>query len=194
MRYSCNIFIVIVTEALLPILPVEAAVTTYINKSAWQSAIGQHSTITFQGYPEHTLITDQYASMGVLFADGNDRIRFNDSFLNDGVGLRSSDLFYGAITLTFDAPMTAVGADFLGHIGIQLYADSQLIFDSDQFTANQSRFGGLISTIPFDSAIIRDRSDSVVVIDDLFFGPAIPAPSAALLMTIAATIRTRRRS
>jgi len=192
MRHSCYVIIAIAMH--IGSTAAQAVVTEFINKSAWQSAVGEHATITFQGFPEHTLITNQFTSLGVLFADGTDRVLFNDSLLNDGIGLRSSDLIYGTIRLEFSQPMTAVGSDFLGGIDILLYNQGTLFYDSSDFDTVQSRFGGVISTIPFDTAVIRDPSNGVVVIDDLFFGPAVPGPGALGLLGMAALIHRRRRS
>jgi len=170
-----------------------AEVTRYINKLNWQTAIGSHVAVTFQGFEKHTVITEQYSSLGVLFGDGNDAIRMSPSLLNDGVGLSSNDSIYGIITMQFTQPIHAVACEFLGDIDMQLYSNGELIYQSSVFDTVQSRFGGLISSAPFDKAIIRDPSDSVVVIDDLYFGPPIPAPGALALLGLAAMVGPRRR-
>jgi len=193
MRHSCIIIVIIATTMLIPVAGAAAAVTEFINKSAWQTAAGEHASITFQGFPEHTLITSQFTSLGVLFADGTDRVLFNDSLLNDGIGLHSSDIVIGTIRLEFTQPMTAVGSDFLGRIDILLFSQGTLIFDSTDFSTVQSRFGGLISTVAFDAAVIRDPGDGVVVIDDLFFGPAVPGPGAFGVLGVIALYSRRRR-
>jgi hypothetical protein len=53
-------------------------------------------------------------------------------------------------------------------------------------------FGGLVSTEPFDRAVIWDYGDNVAI-DDLHFGPPIPAPSAAALIGGALLGARRRR-
>jgi MYXO-CTERM domain-containing protein len=185
--------IVVVTALLAVCAPSSATVTRYINRTVWQSAIGDDTQITFQGFPEHTLITDQYADLGVLFTDRHDFIRYNDSFLNDGVGLGSTDLIYGTIHMSFAEPLYAIASDFLGIIDIQLFSDGRMIYGSDPFDDSQSRFGGLISTVPFDAVVIRDPSNGVVVIDDLYFGPPIPAPGALAAFAVVALLQRRRR-
>jgi hypothetical protein len=168
-----------------------ATATTYEDRSLWQNIVGDHTTITFQGFPNHTLITDQYAHLGVLFTDGHDFIRYNDSFLNDGVGLGSTDIIYGTIHMSFAQPLYAIASDVLSLIDIQLFSDGRMIYGSDPFDDSQSRFGGLISTVPFDAVVIRDPSDGAVSIDDLYFGPPIPAPGT--LAAFAVVLLTPRR-
>src|SRR5262245_3944366 len=69
--------------------PTEAAVTEYTNKSSWQTAVGNnYTTIDFLGYPNTTFITNQYASLGVIFTDGNDSIWHTPSYVIDGAGLQ----------------------------------------------------------------------------------------------------------
>jgi hypothetical protein len=159
----------------------QASVTEYFNRTSWGNAVGPYTTITFQGYPKGTLISTQYAHLGVVFPDGNDTIEYNDSFVNDEWGLNSNSLVHGIITLDFNEPMSAVACDFLGLIDIWLYAEGELIWESAVFSDDASRFGGLVSTVPFDVALIRDPTDGSVNIDDLYFGGAVPGPSALAL-------------
>jgi hypothetical protein len=169
-------------------------VTTFENRAAWQTTIGDYTNITFQGFPEHTLISTQYAGLGVVFPDGNDVIEYHQLLLNDGIGLKSSDLIYGTIHMSFAQPMYGVAVDFLGIVDIQLYSSGQLIYSSPTFSDVSGPFAGLLSTVPFDAAVIRDPSDGVVVIDDLYFGPPIPAPSGFAIFALAPLIQRRRRS
>lgn len=172
----------------------QAVVTIFTQRSDWQSTVGPHTSITFHGFPKHTLITTQYAQLGVVFPDGNDVIDYNDSFLNDGVGLVSNDFVFGTIHMTFAQPITSIAADFLGTMDIQLFERGQLIYNSPVFFDSSSRFRGLASTTPFDAAVIRDPSNGAVNIDDLYFGPPIPAPGAVGVMALVALARTRRRN
>jgi len=171
-----------------------AAVTEYEYKADWQNVVGPHITITFQGYPHGTLINDQYATLGVVFPDGNDFIRYNNSFPNDGVGLGSTSVVTGTIHLQFSQPITAIGSDFPGFITFQLYSRGEMIYQSTpQSSTPASTFGGLVSTTPFDAAVIFDPIGSSVNIDDLYFGPPIPAPGALGLLALMAFAPTRRR-
>jgi hypothetical protein len=171
-----------------------AAVTEFWFRNQWQNAAGPHVTIDFQGYPKNTLIDDECDHLGLLFPDGNDVIDYDNSLLNDGVGLRSSDLVFGIITIDFDEHITAVGADFQGHMDIWLYADGALIWESTVFSDAATRFGGLTSTVPFDRVLIRDPTNGTVSIDDLYFGPPIPAPGGPFVVALAALSMRRRRS
>jgi hypothetical protein len=168
-----------------------ASVVEYTNRDAWMTAAGSHTTITFQGYPANTIITDQYADQGVLFTDGTDRIFPSDNlFPNDGVGLNGA---FDEINLAFSQPMHHIGVDFPGAIRIWLYWQGELIHTSSAFGGGGAGFfGGLVSDQPFDAALLADPSGGTFI-DDLYFGPPIPAPSALALLAMTALWRSRRR-
>jgi hypothetical protein len=167
-----------------------ASVVEYTNRDAWMSAAGLHTTITFQGYPANTIITNQYADQGVLFTDGTDRIHFNNSFLNDGVGLNGA---LDEINPAFSQPMHHIGVDFPGAVRIWLYWKGELIHTSSAFGGGGTGFfGGLISDQPFDAALLADPGGGTFI-DDLYFGPPIPAPSALALLGMTALWHSRRR-
>ena len=77
---------------------------------------------------------------------------------------------------------------------MQLYANGEMIYQSNVFDTVQSRFGGLLSTVPFDMAVIRDPSDGSVNIDDLYFGPPIPAAGGLGLLGVALLVSRRSRA
>jgi len=75
----------------------------------------------------------------------------------------------------------------------RLYNQGQLIYTSGIFGGGGvGWFGGLISTQPFDAAVIIDPL-GYVFIDDLHFGPPIPGPGALALLGAAALFAQRRR-
>jgi hypothetical protein len=176
-----------------------AAVTVYFNgqnhaaaRQNWQNAAAPYTTIPFTGFAPNTIITNQYQQQGILFTDGTDRITFNESFLNDQWGLRG---VLDDIHVAFQAPVSSIATDFIGDLRIRLYDDGLLVYTSpDFFSLGGHGFAGLISTTPFDAAIISDPTGNVNI-DDLFFGPPIPAPPVLTLLAFAAKgARRRRRS
>lgn len=188
---TLRVAISIIAAGALPLnASAHAAVTQYTNKVAWQNAAGNWTTLPFTDLPDGTLITNQYAAQGVVFTDGSDFIYHSTSFLNDGAGVNGA---FDTIWLSFNQPMFTIGADYPGSLKISLYSDGQLIYASSDFDVIVSHFAGLISTEPFDTALIIDPAGGVFI-DDLHFGPPIPVPGVlALLTTTAMVARVRRR-
>ena len=69
----------------------QADVVEFHERDEWEAAAGSFSTIDFTGFPDSTIITDQYLDLGVLFTQGNDNIELSGSFPNDGSGLDGFD-------------------------------------------------------------------------------------------------------
>jgi hypothetical protein len=169
-----------------------AAVQQFTNKAQWISAAGSFTTLTFTGFPLNTNITTQYSSLGATFTDGVDLVQFApDLYLNDGWGLNGA---FDSTTIVFSTPMRTIAAEFPGIVQFRLYNQNQLIFISMGFgTSGVGHFGGLVSDQPFDKIIVSDPTGGLFV-DDLHFGPGIPAPSALALFGLAALRgRSRRR-
>ena len=181
-------FTIMLIVNLLYVQAAHCAVVEYTNKPTWQGAAGNYSTITFTELPVNTLITNQYSNLGVLFTDNSDYIFQNQAFVNDGYGLNGALDF---TTLHFTQPMYSIAADFPGSLDFRLYYLGNLIFQSTHFgNGGPGWFAGLVSDNPFDKVVIFD---SGLFIDDLHFGPAIPAPGALALAAIAGAFSSRRR-
>jgi hypothetical protein len=54
-------------------------------------------------------------------------------------------------------------------------------------------FSGVISTIPFDTVVIKDPFGANTLIDDLYFGPPIPAPGALAILGLAGLMCSQKR-
>lgn len=175
-----------------------SAVTVYrdINnplqaRQAWFNAAGPISEVDFTGFAPNTIITNQYAHLGVTFTDGTDRIHFAGSYLEDGVGLNGA---FDESSLAFAQPMHTLAFDYPGNIQFVLYSGAQAIFDSGiVFGGGAGAFVGIISTQSFDSVEITDPTLGLVY-DTLYFGAPIPAPAglAALLAGLLARPGRRR--
>ena len=89
--------------------------------------------------------------------------------------------------------MYTIAADFPGRLIYHLYWQGQLFYSSSNFGGfGSGHFAGLISDQPFDKAFIVDPNGGLFI-DDLHFGPAIPAPGALALAAIAGAFTSRRR-
>jgi hypothetical protein len=174
---------------------VSAGITEYEDKDEWQVAAGSWSTADFTGFPDYTPIDEQYAYLGVHFVDGYDFVVLDPeytTFPNDGAGLDGNEL----VDLVFDAPMYSIAADFPGLLLIDLYYEDELFYSSNVFgVGGVGNFGGLVSTEPFDRAVLWDLGEYPNVnLDDLHFGPPIPAPSALCILSAALLAPRRRRT
>jgi len=171
---------------------VVADIVEYRDKEEWETAAGSWSTADFTGFPMGTPIDEQYARLGVHFVDGYDFVVLGEGFLNDGAGLDGNEI----VELAFDAPMYSIAADFPGFIGFDLYFNGQLFYTSTEFgVGGYGNFGGLVSSEAFDEAVIwQYGSHPNVYLDDLHFGPPIPAPSVFCIVSAALVgVRRRRR-
>lgn len=168
-----------------------ASVTEYTDKPAWQAAVGNnYVTADFTGYPNNTFITNQYASLGVLFTDGNDSIHLSQSFVNDGAGLDGNNIIH----LSFASPMEWIAIDFPGTASITLTNQGNAVYTSNQFKGGGTgNFGGLVSSTPFDGAVIFKLSGFDVVIDDLHFGPPVPGPAGLAVLALGGLLPSSRR-
>jgi MYXO-CTERM domain-containing protein len=166
-------------------------VREYTDYDEWRSAVGHFTTIQFTEYPPGTIVTDQYADLGILFTDGNDVILERSYFLNDGFGLWGPG--FDDVTVEFDSARTAIAVHYPGIVRFDLYRADELIYTSSIFDDIISNFAGLLTTEPFDAALIYDPTGNGVAIDDLHFGPPIPAPGALGLLGFAALAGRRRR-
>ena len=169
-----------------------ASVTEYTSKVLWQSDVPSYTTVGFDELPLFTLITNQYVNLGVLFTDGSDYTHgfsFN-TFPNDGYGLNGA---FDETTLVFSQPMYTIAIDYPGRARFELYYGGALIYTSSDFGGSGvGFFAGLVSTHPFDRVIMYDPTGGFFI-DDLHFGPAIPAPGALGLIALAGAVTRRRK-
>lgn len=176
--------------------PSVADISIYNSKPDWQSAAGSYTFIGFTGFATNTFITNQYADQGVVFTDGNDHIRNSPGYL-DGSALISTEFispYGGRIHLAFDGARSSMALEYRGSILVELYMHGRLLDTTVMYSAAFTPFVGLTSTASFDSAIVYDGDDEVVVVDNLYFGPTVPAPGSIVLLWVAAfTARHRRK-
>jgi len=170
----------------------DAGVVEFTDKSAWIDAVGDFTTIGFTGFPDNTPITDQYSALGATFTTF-DVTSGPDEFLypNDSWGLQGFD----DIIVTFDEPINWVGVDFPGGIVIELQDElGTTLYESTLFgVGGTGFFGGIFANFSFHRIRLTEPIFNSAVIDDLHFGPPIPAPGALALLVIAGVTSRRRR-
>jgi hypothetical protein len=148
-----------------------AQITSYSDKPSYDAAVGAHATISFSEIPTGSILGTQYQPQGVTFIDGNDQTLFNGAFVVDGVGVAGN----GRVDVSFGGPQTHVGVEFPGALAIDLCSGTTFLDQSIHFAgAGAGFFGGVVSSLPFDRAVLRDWYDDAVYIDELHFGGVAP--------------------
>src|SRR5882672_5535495 len=150
---SITCFGVLLIATIAPLC--SASVTQYTNFSQWQSAGGPFTTITFAEFPPGPPLTTEYATLGLVFTDGHTGIAWGASeiFPADGAGVfGTGGPLGGESHLLFTQPMTSIGGSFPSGAIFDLYSQGSLIYSG---TPGDSLFFGLVSTHPFDAAVIR---------------------------------------
>jgi MYXO-CTERM domain-containing protein len=164
-----------------------ADVMQFTDKQEWIEAAGPFATVDFTGFPNLTVITDQYADLGIYFTGGDDRIFLSQtSFPNDGAGLDGND----AITAVFDEPRAWFGVDHPGFVTMEIFSGEKSIYVGEFGAGGAGNFGGIISSLLFDKIVLTDPIGDVEI-DDLHFG--VPAPGAIWLLGLTALCHVRRR-
>lgn len=167
-----------------------AAVVEYESKPAWQAAVGTWTTITFTEIPANNWLTNQYAAAGVLF-DGTDFTTNAGAFIIDGLG--AQDAGDDEIQINFLTPTFWIAVDHPGTVQFSLYQNGSLFYTSSLFDhGGVGFFSGVVSEQPFDQVIVSDPTGSIAI-DDLHFGPPIPAPGALGILALAAMMAHARR-
>ena len=164
------------------------------DRDQWFTDVGGVSNISivdFAGLPDDTLITDQWAHLGIHFSGQVESSGVSFFFFpNDGWGCRGEP----DINVTFDAPIQWIAADFPGTAVFDLLFDGQLIHTSQSFgEPGVGHFGGLISDQLFDQVRIYRLDTDLTFLDDLHFGPPIPTPASLTALALAMLLKGRRR-
>jgi hypothetical protein len=157
----------------------QAGFTDFTDFAAFQAASGPLTCIPFSDLAPGTLVTTQYASVGVTFTDGDDAVLANPGFVRDGIGLDD----VGRAHLEFDRPHWTIGVFFPGALQIELFdfQGGTSLYTSQGFGyEGPGHFGGVVSTgSPFTFVELRDWRDDIAFEDDICFG-LLQDPTAEL--------------
>jgi hypothetical protein len=159
--------------------------------SGWQQATGPYTTIGFNDLPFLTVVTDQYADLGVFvtspfatLADYGPGV-----YAEDDWGLNPQ----GTLEFTFSTPMYAVGGHVPGSPLIQLLMGNTVVGLTPPAFGTGPKFTGLTSDVPFDRVrFIPAIQNGIAQLDNLYFS-TVPAPGCAGVILFVAVKRRRRR-
>jgi hypothetical protein len=93
-------------------------------------------------------------------------------------------------------PCNGFALEVPGHWNIQFFANGAPIFESDLYVGEFTPFVGFLSTVQFDTAIALDPTGLVLNIDNVYFGPVVPSPTALPLLILSGVFgfaRSRER-
>ena len=165
------------------------------NFAGWQAAAGSYTTIAFMGYPDGTLVTNQYSSLGVTFTSADiDTIGGPSSLVypQDGWGLDGNAI----VELTFSQPITKAGWHFPGILKAVFYlGQTQVAYDVQSgFNGTGANFTGFTGDLQFDRIrLFRDNfPQGNVGLDNLYF-QTIPSPGVWVTLIVWAFGGARRR-
>jgi hypothetical protein len=163
---------------------------------AWSAASGPFTTIDFTGYPQGTLITDQYEEQGILFESSDADIVFFSSFLypTDGIGING----LVEVEMSFSDPIFSFGMHHPGARFVLAFNGDTLLWTSPILGGGGvGFFSGFTSTLAVDRVLVLAATtapDPPVFVDNIYFS-TVPGPSGAALLALAGLLgRGRRRS
>jgi hypothetical protein len=166
----------------------KATITNYSSLPEYFTVVGPHQIIYFTELAVGTVLSDQYVLQSVTFADGDDVVYSSTHLITDGVGVNAN----GRIDLLFSTPQTHIGVEFPGAIRIEIYNGATLIGTSIDFAGSgEGFFGGIVSTEPFNRAVLLDWADGTAYIDNLYY--EIPEPGTILLVGLGGLALFRKR-
>jgi len=174
-----------------------AVVTGAANANQWLGDAGAYSTITFTEFPYGTLITEQYASLGIHFVEPQGNWIYSTvSFTQDGWGLQGEN----SIDMRFDTPMRGLAVYYPGVVKAQFFSGDQLVYSWTQnFGGGSNKFAGFFGDVAFDRVVFKNAvnpppwgSTYPVYFDNLYF-TTVPVPGVALYLIGGVSIVCRRR-
>lgn len=159
-----------------------AATVTLIKDdfATWESAAGAISTCDFTGFPEWTVITDQYGELGALFTGPAPNLihHSTQSYSQDEWGLDAN----GVLEVTFLEPVHAVAGHGPGKWKYKLYLADSLVGETSFYLGGPGDFAGAISDVAFDRVRFEPAQfNGIMFMDNVYFA-TIPAPAGLVVV------------
>ena len=121
--------------------------------------------VSFAEVPLGSVLSNQYAHLGLHFLGGHDVTKEVDTEDDDDFVLTGGD----AVTLQFIPPIGSLGLDFAGGLQAQLFLGATFLGVSEPF---EGIFGGIIREDGrFDRVVLSNPSGTNVQIHNLYFYP-----------------------
>ena len=202
--------VVVVALAVLALVGTAAAEVTWtLDKAAWTASYGGQQNVTdvdFGTLTPGTIVTEQFADLGVHFTDGDDKVVIANpwgppptfpALLSYASGSPPGEY---DITILLDGPMNGFGVRPTGpSLDVQLWLAGSLVGQGPATGMpywQPDAFVGFQSSVPFDKVVIlhhpSENPAQGVAVGNLAF--AIPAPGALGGAVVAAAFSRRRRT
>ncbi len=174
--------------------PAAAGITIFQSFADWQAATPDgHSTCDFTGFAPNTIITEQYADLGIHFVNPFNLVHNIPSlFPQDGWGIDPN----GVLEVKFDGPMHAIAAHSpSSQWKYKLYLGDALVGQFPAQTAGPEQFLGVTTAFAFDRVRFLLGGDFGIIWTDNIYFATVPAPAAmpVLLMLGLVAPGLRRR-
>ncbi len=173
--------------------PAIAGITIFQSFADWQAATPSgHLTCDFTGFAPNTIITEQYADLGIHFLNPFNLVHnIPDVFPQDGWGIDPN----GILEVKFDGPMHAIAAHCPASTWkYKLYLGETLVGQFPTQSAGPEQFLGVTTDFVFDRVRFLVSGDTGWVWTDNIYFSAVPAPPAlAPLLLVGLAGQGRRR-
>ncbi len=202
--------VAVVALAVLALVGTAAAEVTWtLDKAAWTASYGGQQNVTdvdFGTLTPGTIVTEQFADLGVHFTDGDDRVVLVNPWGPPPTFNALKSYVPGTppgeydITIILDGSMSGFGVRPTGpSLDVQFWQAGALVGEGHATSVpywQSDPFIGFQSSVSFDKVVILHHTSSNpaqgVTVGNLAF--AIPAPGALGVAVVAAAFTRRRRA
>ena len=211
MRRQQSHAVAVVAVAILALAGTAAAEVTWtLDKAAWTASYGGQQNVTdvdFGTLTPGTIVTEQFADLGVHFTDGDDVAILLNPFEPPPTSYPGMRSFVSGsppgiydITIVLDGPMSGFGVrPASSKLTVEFWLAGSLVGEGQASGLpywQPNAFLGFQSSVPFDKVVIlhhpSENPAQGVAVGNLAF--VIPAPGVFGVALVAAAFSRRRRT
>lgn len=164
---------------------------------------GPLTQLDFSGIASGTILTDQFADLGVTWTDG-DTLLETDFFFPDQVtieGQADDNAGNDESVISFALPQTAFAVQFSGDLAVQLFSGGEAVSglveiqETSVFPTIIRSVAGIVSDTPFDSIVLTriNAPTGEAFYQEVFVQNVVPAPGPLTAVGLATVLAARRR-